>query len=478
MKFLFKLNLLIIVILEKFFLYYFAIPNDLLSIKTERSIHLEIAILSARENFKKRNAIRQTWFQNVKFLNQQFQSNQIPIRIDTHFILGSQSCQIHPLNRKTLYECSELTECDSLSNKSWLFELTTLKSQDNYRPFKGFKIKIYRRILIHRIVIRSSLIRILKTVNVQILNALNKKKLFEFEIKQNENLEDQNFHYVNVNISFEVGSILLFMIDHNVPEAIFDSLSTNNECAMEILRSYDNHINDYESEPFNPNQHRFLLNFEWQLDSNIESNNNSYHHLWQQKMNQLNVQLSNEFNTFGDIIFVDLIDVYRNLAQKLLKFFHHLFQFQKSNITHVLKTDDDCYLNLVQIVRLIMENSDCTFTWFGSFRKQWPINYYGKWMENVWTLPWYPSFACGSGYILTNDLIKWLAINHDKLYAYQGEDVSMGIWMTAINPKKIEDNRWICGTEIETNVDLKQALTVPQLDPEMMFQIHQMFINS
>lgn len=61
-------------------------------------------------------------------------------------------------------------------------------------------------------------------------------------------------------------------------------------------------------------------------------------------------------------------------------------------------------------------------------------------MENVWTLPWYPSFACGSGYILTNDLIKWLAINHDKLYAYQGEDVSMGIWMTAINPKKIEVN--------------------------------------
>ena len=386
MKFLFKLNLLIIVILEKFFLYYFAIPNDLLSIKTERSIHLEIAILSARENFKKRNAIRQTWFQNVKFLNQQFQSNQIPIRIDTHFILGSQSCQIHPLNRKTLYECSELTECDSLSNKSWLFELTTLKSQDNYRPFKGFNIKIYRRILIHRIVIRSSLIRILKTVNVQILNALNKKKLFEFEIKQNENLEDQNFHYVNVNISFEVGSILLFMIDHNVPEAIFDSLSTNNECAMEILRvcnqnrkilsqviiqhfypiqSYDNHINDYESEPFNPNQHRFLLNFEWQLDSNIKSNNNSYHHVWQQKMNQLDVQLLNEFNTFDDIIFVDLIDVYRNLAEKLLKFFHHLFQFQKSNITHVLKTDDDCYLNVVQIVRMIMENSDSTFTWFG-----------------------------------------------------------------------------------------------------------------
>lgn len=59
-------------------------------------------------------------------------------------------------------------------------------------------------------------------------------------------------------------------------------------------------------------------------------------------------------------------------------------------------------------------------------------------MENDWTSPWYPWFACGSGYIITNDLIEWLAMNFDRLYAYQGEDVSMGIWMAAINPIKIE----------------------------------------
>lgn len=59
-------------------------------------------------------------------------------------------------------------------------------------------------------------------------------------------------------------------------------------------------------------------------------------------------------------------------------------------------------------------------------------------MENDWTSPWYPWFACGSGYIITHDLIEWLAINFDRLYAYQGEDVSMGIWMAAINPIKIE----------------------------------------
>lgn len=127
-------------------------------------------------------------------------------------------------------------------------------------------------------------------------------------------------------------------------------------------------MNDYESESFNRNQHRFALNFEWQFVSNIESNNNNNNnnsYVWHQKMTDLDFQLSNESKTFDDILFVDLIDVYRNLSEKLLKFFHHLFTENTLNITHVLKTDDDCYLNVAEIVRLIMENSDSNCTWFG-----------------------------------------------------------------------------------------------------------------
>lgn len=375
--------------MEKFISYFIIIisNDDQLLSRTGHSLHLEIAILSARENFEKRHAIRQTWLQNVKFLNEHFKSNQISIQIDAHFILGSRSCHIHPLNRKTLYGCTELSECNSLSNKSWLFEIT-YRSKNRYRLFKGFSIKIYRQILVNLIVIRQSLIHRLNIVNVRILNALTKEKLFEFEIKQNENLEDQDFHNENVNFQLDAGSILIFMIDHNnVSDATFGPLSTDNDCAMEILRvsnqnypliynstfsfhtqSYDGHMNDYESESFNRNQHRFALNFEWQFVLNSESNNNNNNnnsYVWHQKMADLDFRLSNESKTFDDILFVDLIDVYRNLSEKLLKFFHHLFNDNPLNITHVLKTDDDCYLNVAEIVRLIMKNSDSKCTWFG-----------------------------------------------------------------------------------------------------------------
>ena len=46
---------------------------------------------------------------------------------------------------------------------------------------------------------------------------------------------------------------------------------------------------------------------------------NSY--LWTKKMQKLNQNLLKESETFGDILFVELIDVYRNLPEKLLQYF-------------------------------------------------------------------------------------------------------------------------------------------------------------
>ena len=90
---------------------------------------------------------------------------------------------------------------------------------------------------------------------------------------------------------------------------------------------------------------------------------------------------------------------------------------------------------LVSLLRLL----DATLIdFFVSFRKKWAVNYYGKWADDAYTSPVYPHFACGSGYILTRDLVQWLNLNGDYLHHYQGEDVSMGIWLSAIVPKMVQ----------------------------------------
>lgn len=96
----------------------------------------------------------------------------------------------------------------------------------------------------------------------------------------------------------------------------------------------------------------------------------------------------------------------------------------------------------------------------------------GKWQELEYASPAYPAFACGSGYVVSRDLVQWLASNAHALKAYQversllghgwgtggaapgahalsqvpivclqGEDVSMGIWMAAVGPQKYQVER-------------------------------------
>lgn len=48
----------------------------------------------------------------------------------------------------------------------------------------------------------------------------------------------------------------------------------------------------------------------------------------------------------------------------------------------------------------------------------------GKWQELEYASPAYPAFACGSGYVVSQDLVQWLAGNADKLKAYQVQPCS------------------------------------------------------
>uniref|UniRef100_A0A3B3ZB18 Hexosyltransferase n=1 Tax=Periophthalmus magnuspinnatus TaxID=409849 RepID=A0A3B3ZB18_9GOBI len=128
------------------------------------------------------------------------------------------------------------------------------------------------------------------------------------------------------------------------------------------------------------------------------------------RLRQEDVSLEQESLRHGDIVFVDVVDTYRNVPTKLLQFYK------------------------------------CNF-WWGNFRQSWAVDRIGKWQELEYPSPAYPAFACGSGYVVSRDLVQWLASNAEKLKAYQGEDVSMGIWMAAVGPQKYQDAGWLCEKE-------------------------------
>lgn len=54
-----------------------------------------------------------------------------------------------------------------------------------------------------------------------------------------------------------------------------------------------------------------------------------------------------------------------------------------------------------------------------SFRLNWAVDRTGKWQELEYPSPAYPAFACGSGYVVSRDIVLWLASNAGRLKTYQ-----------------------------------------------------------
>ena len=63
----------------------------------------------------------------------------------------------------------------------------------------------------------------------------------------------------------------------------------------------------------------------------------------------------------------------------------------------------------------------CVCVWMleSRFRHNWLVERSGKWAEPDYTAMVYPRFACGAGYVLSADLVHWLANNSHVLAAYQ-----------------------------------------------------------
>ncbi|KAG9274826.1 UDP-GalNAc:beta-1,3-N-acetylgalactosaminyltransferase 2 [Astyanax mexicanus] len=166
--------------------------------------------------------------------------------------------------------------------------------------------------------------------------------------------------------------------------------------------------------------------------------------------------LLEESRRFGDMVFVDVVDTYRTVPSKLLQFYK--WAVRNADFSLLLKTDDDCYVDVdAVLMKIDRKNLTRSNLWWGNFRQSWAVDRVGKWQELEYASPVYPAFACGSGYVVSRDLVEWLASNAEKLKAYQGEDVSMGIWMAAVGPNKYQDAGWLC--EKECYVDM---LSSPQ----------------
>ena len=111
---------------------------------------MNIAILSARENFEKRQTIRDTWLKDVAKVNQLSLPYNVLFNVNAHFVLGNNACSIHPLNRENIFDCipkySLQTNHLSSEYRNKDFSLFSLKSSIDKRfttdVYLGFSFKV------------------------------------------------------------------------------------------------------------------------------------------------------------------------------------------------------------------------------------------------------------------------------------------------------------------------------------------------
>lgn len=165
--------------------------------------------------------------------------------------------------------------------------------------------------------------------------------------------------------------------------------------------------------------------------------------------------LNKEHAKHHDLLLLnDLHDSYANLTRKLVQTMRAVSNIQ--SFEYLLKTDDDTYVKLDYLIEDLhkydkeMKRKQSTVNgvrpelYWGYFNGRANRKTSGQWKETNFNLcERYLPYALGGGYVLSKNLVHFIAENHRTLSQYKSEDVSVGIWLsTQRNVYKKHDVRF------------------------------------
>ncbi|XP_042765336.1 UDP-GalNAc:beta-1,3-N-acetylgalactosaminyltransferase 2 isoform X2 [Panthera leo] len=396
-----------------------------------KSSHYDVVVgvLSARHNHELRNVIRSTWLKHL------MQHPSLRQRVLVKFIIGARGCEVPVEDREDPYSCRLLNITNPVLNQE--IEAFSLSEDTSSGISEDQVVSVTFRVL-YPIVITSlgvfydaSDVGFQRNITVKLYQAEQEEALFVarfsppscgvqvnklwykpveqfilpesfegtivWESQDLQGLVSRNLHKVTVN---DGGGVLRVMTagEGALPHGFMEGVEGVAGGFIYTIQEGDALLQNLHSRPRRLLDHMSNLHREDAL-------------------------LREESSVYDDIVFVDVVDTYRNVPAKLLNFYR-------------------------------------------CFRLNWAVDRTGKWQELEYPSPAYPAFACGSGYVISGDIVHWLASNAGRLKTYQGEDVSMGIWMAAIGPARYQDGLWLCEKTCETGM-----LSSPQYSPQELTQL-------
>ena len=151
---------------------------------------------------------------------------------------------------------------------------------------------------------------------------------------------------------------------------------------------------------------------------------------WQGELRKTEDDIIKEVEVYGgDLWLVSMVDSYRGLARKLKLAYERALS--ETDATWFLKVDDDTFVDVPFVTRIL---TGFKFEAYGfvanSFSSDHAVARGGKWAEHVFQEDVYPPYPIGAGHAVSRNLAEYISHNKDILFEYQGEDTSMGIWIS------------------------------------------------
>jgi hypothetical protein len=142
--------------------------------------------------------------------------------------------------------------------------------------------------------------------------------------------------------------------------------------------------------------------------------------------------VSLENATHNDIIMTSQPESYRGLPAKLKDAYAASLDASSAS-TWFCKIDDDSFVRLTALEQFLenVQRGDVKPMVVGRIDPSyWVVHRSGKWAERNYKPDMYPPYPIGSfGHCVTRPVAQFIVDNRIELFNYQGEDVSVGIWL-------------------------------------------------
>lgn len=142
----------------------------------------------------------------------------------------------------------------------------------------------------------------------------------------------------------------------------------------------------------------------------------------------------NESAVYNDIIQEDFVDSYNNLTLKTIMGLKWTSTFC-SNVKYVMKTDDDTWVNLPNLLRNLKAQNTSSDILYGACWRGAPHRHkQSKWYvpEHLYPHKTYPMFCSGTGYVMKTSTAEKIYKTSEHVPFFYLEDVYIGLCLKKI----------------------------------------------